>query len=116
MLVRFCIVCFSAGCAMKLHELIEQARGGQVERLELISIEGGIYLLDIHRHGRRHSLHDERGAVWHLRSVEHARDLLRELPELPFQLVQQSPYDEMCGLAEGAREPLRVTIGLRSQW
>ena len=44
------------------------------------------------------------------------RDLLRDLPELPFHLVQQSPYDEMCGLADGVRGPLRVPIGMRSQW
>jgi len=66
--------------------------------------------------GGRLRLTDDRGKVWHLRSVEYARDILRELPELPFHLVQQSPYDEMCGLAEGVREPLRVPLGMRSQW
>ncbi|AHY41713.1 DUF6482 family protein [Stutzerimonas decontaminans] len=101
---------------MRLQDLAAHAVAGRVDALELISLEGGIYLLDIYLQGQRHSLIDERGAVWHLRSVEHARDLLRELPELPFYLVQQSPYDEMCGLAEGVREPLRVPIGLRSQW
>ena len=66
-------------------------------------MRGGIYILDIYLQGQRHALVDERGSVCHLRSVEHARDLLRDLPELPFHLVQQSPYDEMCGLADGVR-------------
>jgi hypothetical protein len=101
---------------MYLQDLATHAAAGRIDALELISLEGGIYLLDIYLQGQRHRLIDERGAVWHLRSVEHTRDLLREVPELPFHLVQQSPYDEMCGLAEGAREPLRVPIGMRSQW
>ncbi|MCQ4295605.1 DUF6482 family protein [Pseudomonas stutzeri] len=101
---------------MNLHDLAAHAAAGRIDGLELISLEGGIYLLDIYLQGQRHSLIDERGAVWHLRSVEHARDLLRAVSELPLHLVQQSAYDEMCGLAEGVREPLRVPISMRSQW
>jgi len=101
---------------MKLHDLSTHALAGRIEALDLISLEGGIYVLEAHMDGRPHALHDERGKVWHLRSVEHARDLLNELPEMPFHLVHQSPYDEMCGLSEGRREPLRVPIGMRSHW
>ncbi|WBL59518.1 DUF6482 family protein [Stutzerimonas stutzeri] len=101
---------------MNLSDLARHANAGRIDALELISLEGGIYILDIYLQGQRHALVDERGRVCHLRSVEHARDLLRDLPELPFHLVQQSPYDEMCGLADGVREPLRVPIGMRSQW
>lgn len=97
---------------MNLSDLARHANAGRIDALELISLEGGIYILDIYLQGQRHALIDERGSVCHLRSVEHARDL----PELPFHLVQQSPYDEMCGLADGVREPLRVPIGMRSQW
>ncbi len=101
---------------MNLSDLARHANAGRIDALELISLEGGIYILDIYLQGQRHALVDERGSVCHLRSVEHARDLLRDLPELPFHLVQQSPYDEMCGLVDGVREPLRVPIGMRSQW
>ncbi|MFL9807979.1 MAG: cation transporter [Pseudomonas sp.] len=101
---------------MNLSDLARHANAGRIDALELISLEGGIYILDIYLQGQRHALVDERGSVCHLRSVEHARDLLRDLPQLPFHLVQQSPYDEMCGLADGVREPLRVPIGMRSQW
>ncbi|MBW8338497.1 DUF6482 family protein [Stutzerimonas stutzeri] len=101
---------------MNLSDLARHANAGRIDALELISLEGGIYILDIYLQGQRHALVDERGSVCHLRSVEQARDLLRDLPELPFHLVQQSPYDEMCGLADGVREPLRVPIGMRSQW
>ena len=101
---------------MNLSDLARHANAGRIDALELISLEGGIYILDIYLQGQRHALVDERGSVCHLRSVEHARDLLRDLPEPPFHLVQQSPYDKMCGLADGVREPLRVPIGMRSQW
>lgn len=101
---------------MNLSDLARHANAGRIDALELISLEGGIYILDIYLQGQRHALVDERGSVCHLRSVEHARDLLRDVPELPFHLVQQSPYDEMCGLADSVREPLRVPIGMRSQW
>lgn len=101
---------------MNLSDLARHANAGRIDALELISLEGRIYILDIYLQGQRHALVDERGSVCHLRSVEHARDLLRDVPELPFHLVQQSPYDEMCGLADGVREPLRVPIGMRSQW
>lgn len=99
---------------MRLHELIECAES--VECLNLLSLEGGIYVLDIIVKGKRHSLRDDTGKVWHLRSVEHARDVLQELPEVPFFLVHSSAYDEMCGLTEGVRAPLRVPLSLRSQW
>jgi hypothetical protein len=101
---------------MKLHDLLENARASRIDTLELVSIEGGIYLLRISIDGRSVMLQDEQGAIWRLRSVEHARDLLEELPELPFYLLHASAYDEMCGLADGNREPLRLPIALRSSW
>ncbi|WP_455232435.1 DUF6482 family protein [Geopseudomonas aromaticivorans] len=101
---------------MNLHDLSAHALAGRIDGLDLISLEGGIYVLEAQMGGRPHSLVDEHGRVCHLRSVEHARDLLQEVPLLPFHLVHHSPYDEMCGLAEGSREPLRVPIGMRSHW
>jgi hypothetical protein len=87
-----------------------------VEALDLVSLKGGFYLLSIHSQARSHVLRDECGNVVHLRSVEHARQLLGEIPDTPFYLVHSSAYDEMCGLADGMREPLRVPISLRSAW
>ena len=101
---------------MKLQSLLENARASRIDALELVSIEGGIYLLRILMQGQTLMLHDEQDRIWRLRSVEHARDLLEELPELPFYLLHASAYDEMCGLASGSREPLRVPIALRSAW
>ncbi|WP_407295088.1 DUF6482 family protein [Stutzerimonas zhaodongensis] len=101
---------------MNLQALSEAAQARRVEALELVSLEGGFYLLSAQVGGKSQVLRDERGKVVHLRSVEHARDLLHELPVMPFFLVHSSAYDEMCGLAAGIREPLRVPIGMRSGW
>ncbi|WP_313086862.1 DUF6482 family protein [Pseudomonas sp.] len=101
---------------MKLQALVEDAQADRVEALDLVSLEGGFYLLSIHAQGQSHVLRDEQSKVVHLRSVEHARDLLSEVPVMPFYLVHSSAYDEMCGLATGVREPLRVPISMRSAW
>lgn len=101
---------------MNLKALLEDARAQRVEALDLISIEGGFYLLSASSRGGAHLLRDDMSKVVHLRSVEHARDLLSEMPAIPFYLVHSSAYDEMCGLAGGVREPLRVPISMRSAW
>jgi hypothetical protein len=101
---------------MDLLSLCGEAQAHRVEVLDLVSLEGGFYLLNIHIEGRSQVLRDERGNVVHLRSVEHARQLLVEVPDTPFYLVHSSAYDEMCGLAAGVREPLRVPVSLRSAW
>lgn len=101
---------------MNLQTLMEGVQAQRVDALDLLSVEGGFYLLSVRSEGKTHLLRDERSKVIHLRSVEHARDLLNEMPPVPFYLVHSSAYDEMCGLSDGVREPLRVPISLRSAW
>jgi hypothetical protein len=52
----------------------------------------------------------------HLRSVEHARQVLHRFPTLPFNLVHTSVHDEMCGLGASAEEGLKVPIAFSSRW
>ena len=59
---------------------------------------------------------DAHGQMFHLRSVEHARDLLKEMPAVPFYLVHAEVHDQMCGMPPAASEPLRVAISLNSAW
>lgn len=99
---------------MNLHDLSLHARAGRVDELNLISIEGGIYLLEVRMAGRAHALVDKRGETLHLRSVEHARELLHELPQVPFNLVHAVVHDEMCGMQNGAQDCLRVPIPIHS--
>ena len=101
---------------MNLHDLSSHAHAGHIDELNLISMEGGIYLLEAQMDGRAHPLSDSRGATLHLRSVEHARDLLHELPKVPFNLVHAVVHDEMCGMPAGSQDCLKVPISLRSGW
>ncbi|WP_137887341.1 DUF6482 family protein [Pseudomonas sp. 2FE] len=91
---------------MNLHDLSTHARAGHVDELNLISIEGGnYYLLEARVGGRPFTLKDGQGHILHLRSVEHARELLHPLPQLPaFHLVQAEVHDEMCGMPEGPQK------------
>lgn len=76
---------------MKLRELITHAQAGRIESLDLVSIEGGIYLLNAHMDGRIHGLHDECDKAMRLRSVEHARYLLEQAPDVPLYLSMPAP-------------------------
>ncbi len=101
---------------MNLSDLSAHAHAGHVDELNLISLEGGIYVLEARMDGQSHSLSDKRGEVLHLRSVEHARELLHELPKVPFNLVHAVVHDEMCGMAQGAPDTVSVPLSLSSAW
>jgi hypothetical protein len=99
---------------MNLQELTAYAKAGRVDELNLISMEGGIYLLEARMRGMSHPLNDLNGRTLHLRSVEHARDLLHALPKVPFNLVHAVVHDEMCGLRDVDEQTLRVPIPFHS--
>ncbi|WP_426204564.1 DUF6482 family protein [Pseudomonas sp. TWP3-1] len=99
---------------MNLQELNAFAVAGKVQELNLISLEGGIYLLEARMHGAAYPLSDPKGQMLKLRSVEHARDVLHTFPVLPLNLVHTSVHDEMCGLGASAEESLKVPIAWRS--
>ena len=98
---------------MNLQELNAYAVAGKVDELNLISMEGGIYLLEARMHGAAYPLSDARGPMFHVRSVEHAREVLHSFPKLNFNLVHTLVHDEMCGLGD-VEEHLKVPIDLGS--
>ena len=100
---------------MNFVELRAYAIAGKIDELNLISMEGGIYLLEARMHGAAYPLSDARGDSFHLRSVEHAREILHACPSVPFNLVHTSVHDEMCGLGANAEESLKVPIAFRSR-
>jgi hypothetical protein len=98
---------------MNLQELNAYAIAGKVDEMNLNSKDGGIYLLEARMHGAAYPLNDTPGHTMQLRSVEHARDVLRSFPKLNFNLVHTLVHDEMCGMG-GIEENLKVPIDLRS--
>lgn len=101
---------------MNLQQLRGHALAGEVDELNLISIEGGIYVLEVQMDGIAYGFTDASGKSQHMRSIEHARDVLHELPRLPFNLVHAVVHDEMCGMPDGPQDTLRVPISMNSQW
>lgn len=101
---------------MKLDELSKQITAGKVTELNMVSVEGGSYVLHAVVEGRSIPVLDAHEATLHLASVEQARKLLVDVPELPFFLVQPAVYDEMVGHAPGqnttSREPLKLRSSL----
>lgn len=101
---------------MKLSLLRQTALAGNVDALDLISLEGGTYVLEARSGGGSFSVRDEQGRVLHFRSVEHARDLLHDFPMIPFHMVHAEIHDEMIGMPVVRHEPLRVQISMRAAW
>ncbi|OLF52072.1 DUF6482 family protein [Pseudomonas chlororaphis] len=101
---------------MNLYEMNAYAIAGKIDELNLISLEGGIYLLEARMHGAAYPLSDAQGQMLPLRSVEHAREVLHAFPKLPFNLIHTSVHDEMCGLAANAEDSLRLPLAVRSAW
>ncbi|WP_374438837.1 DUF6482 family protein [Pseudomonas panipatensis] len=97
---------------MNLQELNAMAASGAVRELELLSLEGGLYVLRARLEQGMQTLRDEQGETLRLRSTTH----LRELPSLPCVLVQQVVHDEMCGVREGPVEALRLPLSLAEPW
>jgi hypothetical protein len=103
---------------MTLTELCAWVASGQGPlELELLSIEGGIYLLQARVGSAVHPIKNPAGQAMQLRSVTHAREVLKDLPApVPFYLVHCVVHTEMCGLDHGPQEPLRVPLALDSAW
>jgi hypothetical protein len=101
---------------MNLRELTTHADAGRIDELNLISMEGGIYLLEVRMHGVAHRLNDTHGKALNLRSVEHARDVLHAVTPMPFNLVHAVVHDEMCGLHDEDEQVVRVPMSIRSAW
>lgn len=101
---------------MNLQQLDAAAQAGTIERLEVVSLEGGFYLLQAKLAAGLQLVRDEQGKVLHLRSTTQIRELLQALPRLPCELIQHCVHDEMCGAREGVIEPLRLPLSLDQRW
>lgn len=97
---------------LNLKTLTTLAINGEVQGMELLSLEGGFYLARVSLGHGQFTLLDDAAKPMHLRSVSHLRELLQTVPPFPCVLVQQCVHDEMCGRREGAIEPLRIPFSL----
>jgi len=101
---------------MNLQQLDLEIQAGRVQELNVISIEGGDYLLEALIGERVCPIKNTDGTRLRARSVEHIRQQVQTLPDVPMHLIHPSAYDEMCGLGEHPRNVLKVAISQRSAW
>ncbi|MBB4865179.1 hypothetical protein HNP46_004059 [Pseudomonas nitritireducens] len=98
---------------MNLQELTNRSLAGDIDEINLVSLEGDIYVLEARMGDRFYPVHDVGGQVVSVRSVNHAREVLRALPPLPFHLVHAVVHDEMCGMFDERDIGAGVTMPLR---
>ena len=99
----------------ELHQVVEQ---GRLQRLSLLSHEGGLYLVEARFDGKVVLLHDEAGqGLWHFRSLDQARRALKELSWPSIDLLHLNVADEACvgdPLSEAASHgAMRLRLPLR---
>ncbi|MFI8372590.1 DUF6482 family protein [Pseudomonas helleri] len=97
---------------MNLQTLTEHAVNSEIRELELLSLEGGFYLVRIRLDDGLFTLFDDRAKPMHLRSITQLRDLLQTVRAFPCVLVQQCAHDEMCGRDTGSVEEMRIPFSL----
>lgn len=97
---------------MNLQTLTEHAVNSEIRELELLSLEGGFYLVRIRLDHGLFTLFDDRAKPMHLRSITQLRDLLQTVRAFPCVLVQQCVHDEMCGRDTGSVEEMRIPFSL----
>ena len=97
---------------MNLQELTNRSLAGDIDEINLVSLEGDIYVLEARMGDRFYPVQDHAGHVISVRSVAHARELLHALPSIPFHLVHAVVHDEMCGMQDERDIGEGVTIPL----
>ena len=97
---------------MNLHTLTQHAANSEIRELELLSLEGGVYLARIRLDHGQFTLLDEAAQPMHLRSILHLREVLHTVPVFPCVLVQHCVHDEMCGRDTGPVGELRIPFSL----
>ena len=97
---------------MNLQTLTEHAVNSEIRELELLSLEGGFYLVRIRLDDGLFTLFDDRAKPMHLRSITQLRDLLQTVRAFPCVLVQQCAHDEMCGRDTGSVEEMLLPFSL----
>lgn len=99
---------------MNIDQLSHNVSDGKVKELNLISMEGGSYVLHALMDGVSQPVADANGATLHVASVEEARKVLAKVGDARLYLVQGNAHDEMIGHDEVGNQAPREEIPLRS--
>ncbi|TWI57392.1 hypothetical protein IQ22_00608 [Pseudomonas duriflava] len=94
---------------MNVHQLTQHVKNGDVQEINLVSMEGGSYVLHALKDNASCPIVDAKGDTLHIASVEEARKFLSDVPDVQLYLVQPAVYEEMVGQPSApldSREPL----------
>ncbi|WP_055009197.1 DUF6482 family protein [Pseudomonas caricapapayae] len=99
---------------LNIQDLTKHAKDKTVRELDLISMEGGSYVLHALVDGKSVPVEDSSGNTLHLASVEEARKVLSPVSDVKLFMTQAVAHDEMVGLDGAQAEASRHEIPLRS--
>jgi hypothetical protein len=99
---------------LNIDTLTRHVKAGEINEINLMSMEGGSYVLHALMDQRSVPIEDEHGKTLHVASVEEARKVLSGVPDARLFLVQSVAYDEMVGQDNVAAEASRHEVPLRS--
>jgi hypothetical protein len=99
---------------LNIQNLSSDIKAGKISELNLVSMEGGSYVLHALVDGKSVPVQDSHGKPLHLASVEEARKVLSSVPDVQLFLSQGVAHDEMVGLDDVQVESSRHEIPLRS--
>jgi len=99
---------------MNVKELNQQVKAGAVTEVNLVSMEGGSYVIHALVEGTSVPVANDKGATLHVASVEEARRILDDVKDVRLFIAQPAVYEEMVGQAVTATDS-REQIPLRSK-
>lgn len=82
---------------MNVKELNQQVKAGAVKEVNLVSMEGGSYVIHALVEGTSVPVADDKGATLHVASVEEARRILDDIKDVSLFIAQPAVYEEMVG-------------------
>ena len=99
---------------MNIDKLSSHVNNGEIHEVNLVSMEGGSYVLHAILEGVSQPVASDNGATIHVASVEEARKVLAGVADIKLFLVQGNAHDEMIGNPEEGNHIMREEIPLRS--
>ncbi|WP_457792676.1 DUF6482 family protein [Pseudomonas syringae] len=99
---------------LNIQDLTKHVKDKKVDELDLISMEGGSYVLHALVKGKSVPVQGSTGEPLHVASLEDARKVLSAVPDVKLFMTQAVAHDEMVGLDSVQPESSRDEIPLRS--
>jgi butyrate kinase len=99
---------------MDLDKLSKHVKAGEITEINLVSVEGGSYVIHALMDGKSNAITSPGGEVLHVASVDEARKCLSATQEVQLFIVHPVVYDEMVGQSSSTLEAPREPIPFRS--